>query len=295
MKLHEVSREWPRRRQLELQEQVERDESAEISRSFAGRGLHATHRSLNFIIWVSSLKSIVKIPMFPWVQKESSNKWFSLSLFFFFFSSFFFLFCLYHRACGTSSTRDQTWDPCRPPREVPPLLLNLNPLFTLHKLPLTSFPVLSLGSLHSLRVPWPLWFSPPCFLFLPLCPFPHTPRWAWNVLFQPTLLLGKSCPSRGQGLCRSLSQMDTPFISTQPPRVVNLSSSSHLSSLLLPFSQACLIPATRSEDHMGFRLVSLSDPRPITCSVTSMTVSPPNVFEHHGCFFRTKANELALL
>ena len=293
MKLHEVSREWPRRRQLELLEQVETDESAEISRSFAGRGLHTTHRSLNFIIWVSSLKSIVKIPMLSWVQKESSNKWFSLS--FFFFSPFFFLFCLYHRACGTSSTRDQTWDPCRPPGEVPPLLLNLTPLFTLHKLPLTSFPVLSLGSLHSLHVPWPLWFSPPCFLFLPLCPFPHTPRWAWNVLFQPTLLLGKSCPSRGQGLCRSLSQMDTPFISAQPPRAMNLSSSSHLSSLLLPFSQACLIPATRSEDHVGFPLVSLSDPSPVTCSVTSMTVFPPNVFEHHGCFFWTKANELALL
>ena len=213
----------------------------------------------------------------------------------FFFSPFFFLFCLYHRACGTSSPRDQTWDPCRPPGEVPPLLLNLTPLFTLHKLPLTSFPVLSLGSLHSLHVPWPLWFSPPCFLFLPLCPFPHTPRWAWNVLFQPTLLLGKSCPSRGQGLCRSLSQMDTPFISAQPPRAMNLSSSSHLSSLLLPFSQACLIPATRSEDHVGFPLVSLSDPSPVTCSVTSMTVFPPNVFEHHGCFFWTKANELALL
>ena len=92
MKLHEVSREWPRRRQLELLEQVETDESAEISRSFAGRGLHTTHRSLNFIIWVSSLKSIVKIPMLSWVQKESSNKWFSLS-FFFFSPSFSFFVC----------------------------------------------------------------------------------------------------------------------------------------------------------------------------------------------------------
>ena len=231
--------------------------------------------------------------MLPWVQKESSDKWFSLSLFFIF--SFFFLFCLYRRACGTSLTRDQTWDPCRPPGEVPPLLLNLTPLFTLHKLPLTSFPVLSLGSLHTLHVPWPLGFSPPHFLFLPLCPLAHTPCWAWNVLFQPTLLLGKSCPSRGQRLCRSLSQMDTPFISAQPPRAVNLSSSSHLSSLLLPFPHACLIPATRSEDHMGFPLVSLSDLSPVACSVTSTTVFPPNVFEHHGCCFRTKANELGLL
>lgn len=30
---------------------------------------------------------------------------------------------------------------------------------------------------------------------LPLCPFVHVPPWAWNVLFHPPLLLGKSCPS----------------------------------------------------------------------------------------------------
>ena len=81
MKLHGVPREWSRRRQLELREQVERDKLAETSRSFAGRGLHATHTSLKFIIWVSSLKSTVKTPMLPWVQKESSNKWFPVASF----------------------------------------------------------------------------------------------------------------------------------------------------------------------------------------------------------------------
>lgn len=40
-----------------------------------------------------------------------------------------------------------------------------------------------------------IWSSPPHLLFLPLCTFAHVPHWARNVLFCPTLFLGKYHPS----------------------------------------------------------------------------------------------------
>ena len=148
MKLHGVSREWSRRRQLELREQVERDKLAETSRSFP--------------------------LLFPFLSAPQ----------------------------GMRNFLDQgsNLGPMQATGEVPPLLLNLSPLPTLHSLPLTSFPVPSLGSPHTLHVSWLLWFSPPYLLFLPFCSFfAHTPRWAWNVLFQPTLLWGNPVPPSVRG------------------------------------------------------------------------------------------------
>lgn len=65
-----------------------------------------------------------------------------------------------------------------------------------------------------------------------------------------------------------------------PPGAVNLSSSSHLSGLLLPFSQACLVPATRikaheSRDHLRLPFVSLSDPSAVTYSNHHDGFPPP--------------------
>ena len=208
------------------------------------------HRSLDFILWVGSLNSGHTLE-----ARFKDNQ------------------------CSPGSRRRvQTSGSLLP--------LNLIPFFTL---PLTY---------TSLYYPWAvytLFLFPGLHAFLhPICCFcpfslllifltgpgmhSSSPLYSWGNPVPPSGPCEMTRLWRNSvGFSPSWTDPVPPF---NPPGAVNLSSSSRLSGLLLPFSQACLVPATRtkahkSRDHLRLPFVSLSDPSTVTHSATIMMVFPP--------------------